>query len=109
MLSAESVTKIKKEQGGSEIMNTHVKVEVKSLINKDLTITGYDKLGTDEEHYYAVTFAETPESFILSGSALTKLIDSAPEGEDLIGNVIRILPEIKTKTGRTYIPVNLIK
>ena len=108
MLSAKSRNSIIKQQGGSEIMNTRVKVEIDSLANLELTISGYDKIGSDDGHYYAVTFEEQPETFVLSGTALTKLIDSAPEGEDLIGNKIKILPKIKTKTGRTFTPVNLI-
>lgn len=108
MLSAESRNSIIKAQGGSEIMNTRVKVEIDSLANLELTISGYDKIGSEPDHYYAVTFEEQPETFVLSGSALTKLIDSAPDGEDLIGNKIKILPKIKTKTGRQFTPVNLI-
>lgn len=108
MLSAESRNAIIKEQGGSEIMNTRIKVDIDSLANLELTIAAYDKLGSEPDHYYAVTFEEQPESFILSGSALTKLIDSAPDGEDLIGERIKVLPKIKTKNGRTFTPVNLI-
>lgn len=109
MLSQEKKQKMRAEQGGSKIMRNNVKVKAKELINMELTIEDYDRIDSEDDHYYAMTVAEVPGSYFFSGSALNKLIDSAEaDGEDIRGEKIMMLPEVRTKAGKSFIPVNLL-
>lgn len=109
MLSKEKKQKMLEEQGGSKIMASNVKVLAKDLINMELTIEDYDRIESDDDHYYAVTAVEIPGSYFFSGSALNKLIDSAEaDNEDIRGEKIMILPEVRTKSGKSFTPVNLL-
>jgi hypothetical protein len=118
MLSREKKEAMQKAQAGSKIMADNVKVSTDDLVGKVLTISDYDKIGADgvdettgEEthHYFAVTFEELPGNYVLSGSALTKLIDSAEEdNEDIRGEKIRVDKKTKIKNGRYYTPVVLL-
>lgn len=109
MLSKEKKQKMLDEQGGSKLMTSNVKVMAKDLINMELTIEDYDRIDSDDDHYYVVTAAEIPGSYFFSGSALNKLIDSAEaDNEDIRGEKIMILPEVRTKTGKSFTPVKLL-
>lgn len=115
-LSMEKKQAILDGQAGSKLMVDAVKIPFEELQGRELTVEDYDRLGTDKpdenkHHFYAVTFAELPGSYTLSGSALTKLIDTCenPEtGEDIRGEKIRIDKRIKLEGGRTFTPVVLI-
>lgn len=112
MLSKEKKAALQKAQGGSAIMAQNVKVAVEDIIDRDLTIEDYDKIGTDTEekhHYFAVTFVELPGNFVLSGSALTKLIDGAEaDGEDIRGEKVRFGAKQRLDNGRTFVPCTLL-
>lgn len=109
MLSAAKKQKMLADQGGSKLMRNNVKVLAKDLINMELTIEDYDRIDSEDDHYYVVTVAEVPGSYFFSGSALNKLIDSAEaDGEDIRGEKIMMLPEVRTKTGKSFTPVNLL-
>lgn len=109
MLSKEKKQKMMDEQGGSKLMTSNVKVLAKDLINMELTIEDYDRIDSDDDHYYVVTAVEIPGSYFFSGSALNKLIDSAEEdNEDIRGEKIMILPEVRTKSGKNFTPVKLL-
>ena len=109
MLSPEKKNKMLAEQGGSKLMLNNVKVLAKDLINMELTIEDFERIDSDDDHYYVVTVAEVPGSYFFSGSALNKLIDSAEaDGEDIRGEKIMILPEVRTKTGKSFTPVKLL-
>lgn len=112
MLSKEKKQAIQAKQAGSKIMAQNVKIQQEDAIDRDLTIADYDKVGSDAEgkhHYFAVTFEELPGNFVLSGSALTSLIDDAEaEGEDIRGEKIRFGAKVKLDGGRTYTPCTLL-
>lgn len=115
MLSADKKTAMKKEINGSAIMSEKAKISVDDLINVELTISDYDRIDTTNDktgepsHFYAVAVKEYPDSFFLSGSALTKIIDSAEtDDEDIRGEKIKHLAKVRTKSGQTFTPVNLL-
>ena len=114
MLSADKKKEYQEQQGGSKIMDQGVKIQSEDLTDKELTIQDFDKIGSDNEeegthHYFAVSFEELPGNYLLSGSALTKLIDWAEDqGEDIRGEKVRFGAKQKLKNGRTYVPVVLL-
>lgn len=112
MLSKEKKQALQAAQGRSQIMTQNVKVAVEDIIDRDLTIADYDRIGEDTEekhHYFAVTFEELPGNFVLSGTALTDLIDGAEaDGEDIRGEKVRFGAKQKLKSGRTFVPCILL-
>lgn len=113
-LSKEKKQAIMDNQKGSKIMSDNAKIQMDELEGRELTITDYDKVGSDAEgkhHYFAVKFEELPGFYVLSGSALTKIIDDGddPEsGSDLRGEKVRVDKKVKLDGGRTYTPVILL-
>lgn len=112
MLSADKKKQYQEQQGGSKIMAQGVKIQSEDLTDKELTIQDYDKVGSDngeKHHYFAVAFEELPGNYLLSGSALTKLIDWAEsQNEDIRGEKVRFGAKQKLEGGKTYVPVTLL-
>lgn len=112
MLSKDKKAAMQASQAGSRLLASNVKIQAEEVTERDLTIQDYDKLGADTDekhHYFAVTFDELPGNVVLSGSALTKLIDSAEaDGEDIRGEKIRFGVKIKLDGGRTFMPCTLL-
>lgn len=109
MLSTSFKAQYKEKQENGGITSGRDKIDIDVLIDQDLTIEDLEKRKGDNGLYYAVTFAEYPEHFIFSSSALTNMIADAEEaGEDIRGEKIRIREKKKTKNGRWFTPVELI-
>ena len=112
MLSKEAKKNYQEQQAGSKIMAQGVKIQSEDLTDKELTIQDYDKVGSDngeKHHYFAVAFEELPGNYLLSGSALTKLIDWAEgQNEDIRGERVRFGAKQKLEGGKTYVPVTLL-
>lgn len=117
MLSNEAKKAYQEENGSSKIMAQGVKIQSEDLVDHEVTIQDYDQISSDyvdddgreHHHYFAVTFEELPGNYLLSGSALTKLIDWAEgQGEDVRGEKVRFGAKQKLKNGRTFVPVTLL-
>lgn len=109
MLSPNYKQSAMEKQNGDTLTAGKEKIEVDLILNVDLTIEDLEKRKGDNGVYYVVTFAEYPDNFIFSGSALTNLIaDAEDAGEDIRGEKIRIGEKKKTKSGRWFTPVELV-
>lgn len=115
MLSANAKATIQKEANGSKIMSDNVKVSIDDIVNKEITITDYERIDTtnektgEPEHFFVIASADLPGSYFSAGSGLCRIIDAAEaQGEDIRGERIMMLSKIRTKTGQTYTPVKLL-
>ena len=115
MLSASAKEAIMKEATGSKIMSDNVKTSIDDIINKEITITDYERIDTtnkrtnEPEHFFVISSVDLPGSYFSAGSALCKIIDSAEaKGEDIRGEKIMLLSKVVTKSGQTFTPVKLL-
>lgn len=115
MLSKEKKSAIQRMTSGSPLMAENVKISIDDLINKEIEITDYDRIDTtnertgEPEHFFVIVSKDLPGSYFMGGSAITKLIDAAEaDGEDIRGEIIKIMPKVRTKSGQTYTPVVLV-
>lgn len=115
MLSANAKAAIQKETNGSKIMSDNVKISIDDIVNKEITITDYERIDTtnertnEPEHFFVISSVDLPGSYFSAGSALCKIIDAAEaQGEDIRGEKIMLLSKIRTKSGQTFTPVKLL-
>lgn len=110
MKNEELLKKLKERFNGSEIMSNLEKKQQEDFTGEKLTIEDYDVINGTDSHFYAVVFKEHPEYYVLSGSALTELIDmcesSQPKGA--IDIQLRINKKVKTKNKTDYTPITVL-
>ena len=102
--------KLKERFNGSEIMSNLEKRQQEDFVGENLTIKDYDVINGTDTHFYAVVFKEHEDNYVLSGSALTELIDMC-ESEDYMSAVgvrIRIGKKVKTKNKTDYTPITVL-
>lgn len=102
-MSFNELENLKKEFNG--LFPDREKVDVEQIAGLPITIEDYKEVNSGEDHYYAVAFKEHPESFVLSGTALTKILDKDFDMHDL---VIQFGEKVRTSKGQTYRPVTVI-
>lgn len=108
-----------------ELMQGKTKVDTEELLDKEITITGFDFIElkdgkTDELKRFAVcTFAEDEGAFFFGGTVLTKICDrwakdfdgdaeAASEALAEEGGCVIKMTEGKTKNGRHITNVDII-
>lgn len=109
-MNNELLKKLKERFNGSEIMANLEKKQQEDFVGENLTIKDYDVINGSDSHFYAVVFKEHDDNYVLSGSALTELIDMC-ESEDYMAAVgirIRIGKKVKTKNKTDYTPITVL-
>lgn len=109
-MNNELLKKLKERFNGSEIMSNLEKKQQEDFVGENLTIEDYDEINGTDTHFYAVVFEEHPENYVLSGSALTELIDMCESAETngAVGVRIRIGKKVKTKNKTDYTPITVL-
>ena len=109
-MNNELLKKLKERFNGSEIMSNLEKKQQEDFVGENLTIEDYDEINGSDTHFYAVVFAEHNENYVLSGSALTELIDMCESAEPngAVGVRIRIGKKVKTKNKTDYTPITVL-
>ena len=109
-MNNELLKKLKERFNGSEIMSNLEKKQQEDFVGENLTIEDYDEINGSDTHFYAVVFAEHHENYVLSGSALTELIDlcESAETKGAVGVQIRIGKKVKTKNKTDYTPITVL-
>lgn len=102
MLSREQLAELKADMNGSPLMENRNKVSWKDLEGADITIEDLQQIGEGEDSYYVINCKEYPDSYMFTGSQLTKAINKY--GRDIIGTKFTVGKEIRTKNGNNFIP-----
>lgn len=102
-MNFQELEQIKSEFNG--LFPDREKTEVDNIVGVPVTIEEYKEVNSGEDHYYAVAFKEYPENFILSGTALTKLLD---KDYDMHNLVIQFSEKVRTSKGQSYRPLTVI-
>lgn len=109
-MNNELLKKLKERFNGSEIMTNLEKKKQEDFVGEELTIYDYDVINGSDSHFYAVMFKEHEDNYVLSGSALTELIDMCESAEPngAVGIRIRIGKKVKTKNKTDYTPITVL-
>ena len=104
---------LKNKNSKISIMEGREKEDLKSLLDKEVTINDYDFLNGEDGIYAVFTIKEDTESFYFASSILTEdlqAMENAGLKDDIQTEGLRIkLEERKSKNSkRTYIAVNYI-
>lgn len=106
----EFMKQLKEEFNGCPLFEGREKTDIENYVGKVLTLNEAFEMSDGEGgHYYAYTICEDDKVVLLSGGAVTKLLDMCKDGEfEPTGIKFEVCEMTKTKKNRDYRPIRIV-